>query len=180
MYQTINTTSVRHIPSGTVFPLPPAESYGHDYQRWLDAGNAPDPAPLAPIADRRAAVWEFIKEERSRREVGGIQAGGHWFQTDQDSRIKFLRLDAKATAAVAGGAQSTDVLTVAGQPIYWKTTENGLVPMTVELCQGIVTAVEVLDALAYGRAEVLRAQVMASEDPESIDITTGWPAIYQG
>ena len=28
------------------------------------------------------------------------------------------------------------------------------------------------------RAETLRAQIEASEDPESIDITSGWPAIY--
>lgn len=48
MYQIINATSVRHIPSGTVFPLPPAESYGHDYQRWLDAGNTPEDADPPP------------------------------------------------------------------------------------------------------------------------------------
>lgn len=46
MYKIINETSVRHIPSGTVFPLPPAESFGHDYQRWLDAGNTPEPAEI--------------------------------------------------------------------------------------------------------------------------------------
>ena len=179
MYQIINASSIRHLPSGTVFSIPAQESFGHDYQAWLDSGNTPDPAPLAPIADRRSLVWEQIKEERARREAGGIQAGGHWFQTDSDSRIKFLRLDAKASALIAAGGQSTDILTVAGQPIYWKTTENGLVPMTAALAQGIMAAVEILDALAYGRAEVLRAQVMASDNPESIDITTGWPTIYE-
>lgn len=46
MYQLINDTSARHLPSGTVFPLPPVESYGHDYQRWLDAGNVPEPAEV--------------------------------------------------------------------------------------------------------------------------------------
>lgn len=44
MYQIVNQTSVRHLPTGTVFPLPPGESFGHDYQRWLDAGNTPLPA----------------------------------------------------------------------------------------------------------------------------------------
>lgn len=48
MYQLINETSVRHLPSGTVFPLPPVESFGYEYQRWLDAGNVPEPAPPPP------------------------------------------------------------------------------------------------------------------------------------
>lgn len=34
-----------HIPSGTVFPLPPVESFGFEYQKWLDAGNTPEPVP---------------------------------------------------------------------------------------------------------------------------------------
>lgn len=132
------------------------------------------------LADRRDAVWERIKAERTRRENGGVTAGGHWFQTDSDSRIKMLRLESKAVAALAAGGAATDVLTVAGQPINWKTTENGLVPMTVSLAQGIMTGIEVLDALAYTNAEVLRAQVMASAEPEAINITTGWPLVYGG
>lgn len=142
------------------------------------AWQAPEPPPS--LDQRRVTVWEQIKAERSRRENGGVLAGGHWFQTDSDSRIKVLRLEAKAVAALAAGGAAGDVLTVAGQPIYWKTTENGLVPMTVSLAQEIMTGIEVLDALAYTRAEVLRAQVMASADPEAIDLTTGWPPVYGG
>jgi hypothetical protein len=48
MYQLINDASARHIPSGTVFPLPPVESFGYDYAMWLDAGNTPDPADPPP------------------------------------------------------------------------------------------------------------------------------------
>lgn len=155
------------------------------YQPALDAWEAARavldaPPPEPSLEERRAAVWEQIKAERSRRENGGALAGGHWFQTDSDSRIKVLRLEAKAVAALAAGGAAGDVLTVAGQPIYWKTTENGLVPMTVSLAQEIMTGIEVLDALAYTRAEVLRAQVMASADPEAIDLTTGWPPVYGG
>lgn len=180
MYQRINDTSVRHLPSGTVFPLPPVESYGHDYQAWLAAGNTPEPALVEPIAARRAAAWAAVKAERSRRKDGGVLVSGHWFQTDSDSRIQLMRLDSKAVTLLAGGGAPTDVLTVMGQPIPWKTTENGLVPMTAELAQNIVLAVEVLDAQAFGRAEVLRQQIEASESPELIDISTGWPVVYGG
>ncbi len=68
MYQIINDTSARHIPSGTTFQLPPVESFGHDYQRWLLAGNTPEPAEsLAPeqiiaqkIAEGDAKVAERL------------------------------------------------------------------------------------------------------------------------
>jgi hypothetical protein len=49
----------------------------------------------------------------------------------------------------------------------------------VALAQGIAAAIEVLDALAFARGEQLRAQIEASDDPASIDITVGWPEIYQ-
>lgn len=143
--------------------------------------DLPDlPQDLGSIENRRAAVWDRVKAERTRRQSGGVLVSGHWFQTDQNSRIQLMRLDMKASAALAGGGASTDVLTVAGQPLQWKTWENGLVPMTVALAQGIASAVEILDALAFGRGEVLRQQIEASITPESIDITTGWPIIFSG
>jgi hypothetical protein len=154
------------------------------YEHNISTGETvelPDlPQTPVPLADRRAAVFERVKAERTRRQVGGVQVSGHWFQTDQNSRIQLMRLDMKASAALAGGGTSTDVLTVAGQPLQWKTWENGLVPMTVALAQGIASAVEILDALAFGRGEVLRQQIDASTNPEAIDITTGWPPIFGG
>lgn len=180
MYQIVNDTSVRHIPSGTVFPVPPVERFGRDYQRWLDAGNTPEPAQQLPIEERRASVWSHVKAERTRRVNGGVQVGDHWYHTDVDSRVQHMRLADKAAALLAGGGVGADVLQVAGQPIAWKTLANDLVPMTAALAVAIVEAIEVLDALAFARAETLRAQIEASEDPESIDITSGWPAIYEG
>lgn len=140
-----------------------------------------DPEPEPPtLVERRAIRWEQVKVERKRRTEGGVRVNTHWFQTDPDSRIQFLRLDQKAANALAAGGQLTDLLTVAGQDIYWKTYDNGLVPMTVALAQGIALAVEVLDAMAFARGEQLRAQIEVSDDPEAIDITTGWPVIYGG
>lgn len=152
---------------------------GHDSEQPAEivAGVIDWPAPV-PIETRRAAVWEQVKAERKRRTEGGVLVVTHWFQTDPDSRIQFLRLDQKASAALAAGGQPTDMLTVAGQGIHWKTYDNGLVPMTVALAQGIALAVEVLDALAFARGEQLRAQIEVSSNPESIDITTGWPPIF--
>lgn len=136
--------------------------------------------PAPSLEDRRADAWERVKAERSRRVNGGVQVAGHWYHTDVDSRVQHMRLDAKAAALLADGGSVADILTVAGQPVYWKTLSNGLVPMTAGLAQAIPVGIETLDALAFARAETLRAQIEASEDPEAIDISAGWPAIYEG
>jgi len=134
--------------------------------------------PPPTIEQRREAVWEAVKSERKSRVNGGVLVAGHWYHTDVDSRVQHMRLADKAAALLAGGGVGTDVLQVAGQPITWKTMANDLVPMTAALAVAIVEAIEVLDALAFARAETLRAQIEVSEDPESIDITSGWPLIY--
>ena len=170
-------------PAGAVDVAAPEVPEGYR-AKWNGAGFdleaiPVDPAPEPPtLAERRAIRWDQVKAERKRRTEGGVFVSTHWFQTDSDSRIQFLRLDQKATNALAAGGQPTDLLTVAGQDIYWKTYDNGLVPMTVALAQGIALAVEVLDAMAFARGEQLRAQIEVSEDPESIDITAGWPSTY--
>lgn len=51
MYQIVNETSVKHLPSGAVFPVPAVESFGFAYQAWLDAGNVPEPAEVVPISN---------------------------------------------------------------------------------------------------------------------------------
>lgn len=45
MYELVSATSAKHIESGTVFPLPPVETFGFEYQRWIDGGGVPDPIP---------------------------------------------------------------------------------------------------------------------------------------
>lgn len=134
--------------------------------------------PPPTIEQRRKAVWEAVKSERKRRVNGGVLVAGHWYHTDVDSRVQHMRLADKAATLLAGGGTGSDVLQVAGQPIAWKTLANDLVPMTAALAVAIVDAIEVLDALAFARAETLRAQIEASSDPDSIDITTGWPSTY--
>ena len=130
------------------------------------------------LSKRRATRWERVKAERKNRVTGGVLVAGHWYHTDVDSRVQHMRLADKAATLLAGGGTGEDVLQVAGQPIAWKTLANDMVPMTAALAVAIVEAIEVLDALAFARAEAQRAQIEASDDPESIDINSGWPAVY--
>lgn len=83
MYQIINDASVRHLPSGTAIPLPPSESYGYEYQRWLDAGNTPEPAPVA------TAPTQFELDENRYKKRSGVHAElMSWMAADNMSRVR--------------------------------------------------------------------------------------------
>lgn len=144
----------------------------------ITAGPEPEqPAPLT-LAERRAIRWEQIKARRSTVEGGGVRAQGHWFQTDLESQVKHQSNLIDARDILATGGSASDVLTIGGYPLMWKTTDNGQVPMTAGLAIEIAAAIKVMVATAYGNGERLRAIVDASEDPEQVDISAGWPSTY--
>lgn len=148
----------------------------------IPAEPEPEPEQPAPLtlAERRAIRWEQIKAERSRREYGGVLVAGHWFQTDLQSQIKHQSNLIDAKDILSAGGTNDDILTIGGQPVGWKTYDNGVVPLTVGLAVAIAGAIKVQTALAYAKGEQLRAQIEVSDDPESIDTTTGWPPVYGG
>lgn len=83
MYKIISATSARHLPSGTVFPLPPVESYGYDYQRWLDAGNTPEPASVEPTPT------QFELDQNRYQKRAAVQAElMSWMAADNMSRVR--------------------------------------------------------------------------------------------
>lgn len=172
-YFLINGAVHAYESDGSQDHLIPADAEPISESQAIELAN---PAPSLEM--RREARWEAVKAERTHRVNGGVIVAGHWYHTDVDSRVQHMRLDAKAAALLADGGSTEDVLAVAGHPVYWKTLSNGLVPMTAGLAQAIPVAIEVLDALAFARAETLRTQIETSSDPDSIDITTGWPSTY--
>ena len=88
------------------------------------------PAELAPIAERRAAVWERIKAAREVRRQSGVLVGAHWFHSNDTSRIQQIGL----------------VMMGAGIPpgLLWRTMDNGEVPMTQALAGAIFQAAMII------------------------------------
>lgn len=167
MYQLIkDSTSILRKSDGAIIPSDSANTDYAAYLAWVDAGNTPEPAPQDSIESRRAAVWEQIKAKREALKSGGVKVGAHWYHSDADSRIQQLGLVIMGANMPAG--------------LRWKTIDNGLVDMTPTLAQQIFTTTANWDATVFGVAEIHRAAVMASDNPEAYDWSTGWPVGYQG
>lgn len=131
----------------------------------------PEPLPLTPeeLADQLAAAKMSrnleIKAERDRRKLNGVFVQDKWIHSDIYSRTQWLGM----------------VLMGAGIPaVEWTTMDGTSITTTQTLAGQVFQGIALLDATLFAYANSLIEQVNASTDPNSIDITTGWPATYEG
>lgn len=129
----------------------------------------------AERAKKEAEMWELIKIEREARINGGVLVGAYWFHSDGYSRIQHLGLkdEVKDTSGV-----DADVVVIDGEAVAWRTMSGQFVPMTRGLVKDIVKAIKTLDKRLFKAAEIHRAAMEASVDPDTYDFSTGWPARY--
>lgn len=180
MYQLIKDLPyVKHLPSGMTFPYPAVETYGFTYQDWLDAGNIPLPPDQPDLETTRSKIWNSIKIEKSIRKNGGVFVSGKWFHTDTDSVQQFINLRLKARDLLSSGSNLIDPIIIDNEEQQWKTLDNTAILLTIQIVLDVVEAIEVLNARIHKHGELLKSMVYNSNDPESIDITTGWPDIYK-
>jgi len=136
------------------------------------------PTPL-PLEDRQNSVWEKIKAERDRRKTLGIQVGSYWFHSDVDSRIQWLGLKDTARDMIMDGADKTSNISIGGSPVLWKTLSGAFIPVNIQLAMDVNNATKVLDADLFKNAELHRANMIKSSNPEEYDYSTGWPLSYK-
>lgn len=84
MYQRIkDSTSIRHIATGAIIPLPAAEPMGFAYEAWLAEGNTPEPVPVEPPPTQ----FELDRLRYKRR--AEVQAELiAWMAADNMSRVR--------------------------------------------------------------------------------------------
>lgn len=112
----------------------------------------------------RDTKWQQIKQERDKRtSKGGYKVNTKWFHSDLISRSQQIAL-------ALGGFIPAGLM--------WKTMDGTFVEMNSTLAQQVFQAAVQSDNNIFGHAEVLKSQVMASNDPSSIDIYSGWPIAF--
>lgn len=156
-------------PTGPYQKLVEGTPTKDQYDIWRQVWSAVDLAGQE-LADRvaqvKAARWTAIKLIRdTKTQLGGFPAAGKWFHSDTFSRSQHLGM----------------VISGAGLPaIPWKTMDGTFVTTTPTLAQQIFAAAFSQDGAMFAHAEALKAQMEASVDPATFDITVGWPATYGG
>lgn len=119
----------------------------------------------ADLLARRAEMWEKVKIIRQARRQQGVFASGHWFHSDDTSRIQQIGLVMMGANIPAG--------------LMWRTMDNGEVLMTQQLAGAIFQAIATSDAIHFQVAKDLRALIDLSNEPESVDINSGWPPVWE-
>jgi hypothetical protein len=109
--------------------------------------------------------WVAIQAERTRRELGGIKVGAHWFHTDSDSRAKIR------DAVLMGQALTPN--------LQWTVMGGGSVTMTPALAQQVFAATTARDHALHTRSKQHKAGMEAAPDPAAYSFVAGWPAIYE-
>lgn len=132
--------------------------------------EVPDPEPTAEelaaqLAVARSTRNQDIKTERDRRKLNGVFVQSKWIHSDTYSRTQWM-------AMVMMGASIPS--------IAWTTMDGTSITTSQTLAGQVFQACAQLDAAVFSYAKTLMNQVDASTDPGSIDITTGWPATYEG
>jgi hypothetical protein len=118
---------------------------------------------VALLPPSKSVLIGRIKSERDRRKFNGVNVSGKWLHTDTYSRTQWLGM----------------VLMGANLPaIEWTTMDGTSVTTTPTLAGQVFQGTAMLDAAVFAHAKSLIAQVEASTDPGSVDITTGWLATY--
>ena len=131
------------------------------YQNQQDKDDA-IAASLIPI---RAARHVAIRAERDRRKFNGVLVSAKWIHTDTYSRTQWMGMVMMGASVPA---------------IEWTTMDGTSITTSQALAGAVFQATATLDATLFAYTKSLIAAVDASSDPASVDITTGWPATFEG
>lgn len=150
--------------TGPIVPMRGTYGFMSHDKTWVGLAEGAYVDVVDDVAGARAQVWERIKARRDAIQDGGVQVGGKWFHTDTKSRVQQLALLSLGQGLPQG--------------IQWKTMDNTFVELTPTLVQQLFGASIAREQAVFTRAEVLRAAAEASDNPDAIDIGSGWPASF--
>lgn len=129
-------------------------------------------APTIPVAARRQAVCDEIDALRDALLARGCPYGDKRIQVDAESRAD---LDGMVTAAHL--ALNSVIAWPADMSQGWIALDNTRIALPTP-ADGITLGATVGSWYAAARqnSRTLKDSALASDNPEGVDITTGWPA----
>ena len=133
------------------------------YQQTWQVVPLEQPAIDANLLQVRTARVQAIKDERDRRKFNGVFVMDKWIHTDTYSRTQWM-------AMVMMG--------VSLPVIPWTTMDTTTINTTPALANAVFQGTAALDTQLFGYAAGLIQAVINSNDPNSVDITTGWPLTF--
>ncbi|WP_175426634.1 DUF4376 domain-containing protein [Azospirillum brasilense] len=128
--------------------------------------------PPPTLAERRATVAAAVDALRDRHMDEGAEHGGKRFALDGTSRTDLAGM-ATTAALVQLGALEWPADYATG----WIALDNSRLPLpTPQDGIALAAAVAARYAALVQAARTIKDAVVASDDPETIDIAAGWPA----
>jgi hypothetical protein len=156
-----NKTSVLEYATNMIIPVDMNNTHWLRVQAWIDEGNEPDP--------------EFTLEERRSRRVGeanvmrvnakaaGIMYDDNRYHSDRESRFSIA---SKIKAMEQGLFEK----------INWLTMDNSHQELTLQDLSRVFHLVEKRTQDCFDNYIRLRKIIATSDEPESVDIESGWPS----
>ncbi|WP_454905634.1 DUF4376 domain-containing protein [Aggregatibacter sp.] len=124
----------------------------------------------ANLAKKRAELWEIIKQKRLKATRTGVEV------TLPNGQIRHFHTDAVARQEYDG--MGVKIILGSFKPKQWKTIENDWVEFNLDTFKALVLAIDTKLSHDYNNAEILKAQIEQSAEPESVDLDQGWSEAY--
>ena len=122
------------------------------------------------LTQKRHDLWEIIKEKRLQATRTGVEV------TLAEGQIRHFHTDQVARQEYDG--MGLKIVLGTFQPRQWKTIENDWVQFDLDTFKTLASAIEAKVDHDYRNAEILKAQIEKSTDPETIDLNQGWSKSY--
>ena len=122
------------------------------------------------LAKKRAELWENIKQKRLEATRTGVEV------TLPNGQIRHFHTDQVARQEYDG--MGVKVVLGSFKPRQWKTIENDWIEFDLDVFKALVSAIDTKLDHDYRNAEILKAQIDKSLEPENIDLNQGWSKSY--
>ncbi|KGQ66584.1 hypothetical protein IO49_04515 [Gallibacterium anatis] len=131
---------------------------------YIDGKVVDAPPVIIPIKQQQDVIWKRIKAERYKRTHSGVYIASveKWFHTDEPSRQQYTFM------------RTLPVF----ETLNWKTMDGTFVEMDKTLLDKLSLEILKMEQANFANAEQHRLAMLASDDPENYDYSTGWSEIY--